>query len=230
LPVLQPDVPGYEVAGWSQPADQTGGDYFDWQSLPNGNTVITLADVTGHGIGPALVTAVCRAYARASFPQDVNLGSVLDRINDLLCEDLKDGRFVTFVAAFFEPSSHSVQLLSAGHGPLLFYHAAEHRVEDFHAQDIPLGLSPRIGYGPPLRLALNPGDFLLLITDGFFEWPNAEGDQFGLERLERAILSAHDCSASELIRRLYEQVHEFAGGAAQLDDLTAVVLMRTRES
>jgi len=70
LPAESPHLPGYELAGWSQPADETGGDYYDWQTLPNNETAISLADVTGHGVGPALVTAVCRAYARASFPRN----------------------------------------------------------------------------------------------------------------------------------------------------------------
>ena len=67
LPVDSPQVTGFEIAGWNQPADETGGDYFDWKSLPDGKVVVTLADVTGHGIGPALLASVCRAYARASF-------------------------------------------------------------------------------------------------------------------------------------------------------------------
>ncbi len=226
LPVHQPKLPGYDLAGWSKPADQTGGDYYDWQTLPGGNTAITLADVTGHGIGPALVTAVCRAYARASFPNGDDVGRVLDQINDLLCDDLQSKRFVTFVVALLDPQTHSVRLLSAGHGPLFFYRAAEDRVESFIAHDIPFGLAPEIGYGPPSTLDMHPGDALVLITDGFFEWPNPQGEQFGIERVEDAVRSAANRPAAELIQHLYREVTQFIQGSSQPDDLTAVVLKR----
>jgi sigma-B regulation protein RsbU (phosphoserine phosphatase) len=228
LPVHQPHLPGYDLAGWSKPADQTGGDYYDWQTLPNGDTAITLADVTGHGIGPALVTAVCRAYARASFPNGSDVGRVLDQMNDLLCDDLQSKRFVTFVVALLEPAKHTVRLLSAGHGPLFYYRAAEDRVESFIAHNIPFGLAPEIGYGPPSVLEMSPGDALVLITDGFFEWPNAAGDQFGIPRVEAAIRAAANGSATDLVQHLYAEVQRFVTTAVQPDDLTAVVLKRTK--
>lgn len=230
LPVHRPSLPGYDLAGWSKPADQTGGDYYDWQTLPSGNTAITLADVTGHGIGPALVTAVCRAYARATFPNGADVGRVLDQINDLLCDDLQSERFVTFVVALLEPTTHTVRLLSAGHGPLLLYRAAQDCVESFIAHNIPFGLFQNLGYGPPSILEMRPGDTLVLITDGFFEWPNPKGEQFGIQKVEVAIRAAASRSADELIQHLYTEVTCFAEDAPQLDDLTAVVLKRVKET
>src|SRR5205814_6172642 len=79
LPNMTPEIEGFEIAGWNQPADQTGGDYYDWQVLPNGTVVAELADVTGHGIGPALLAAVCRAYARASFGQGNGIFRAMER-------------------------------------------------------------------------------------------------------------------------------------------------------
>src|SRR5204862_4204602 len=99
LPQESPQISGFEIAGWNQPADETGGDYFDWKSLPDGKVVVTLADVTGHGIGPALLAVVCRAYARASFTVSQTLTAAFDHINQALGSDLSSGRFATFVAA-----------------------------------------------------------------------------------------------------------------------------------
>src|SRR5262249_38949686 len=94
LPTDTPDTPGFEIEGWSKPADQTGGDYFDWMQLPDGGTLITLADVSGHGIGPALIVAVCRAYMRAAATGNgVALGTAISRVNDLLQMDIPDERF-----------------------------------------------------------------------------------------------------------------------------------------
>lgn len=227
LPDGPPDIEGFEIAGWSQPADQTGGDYYDWQPLPDGRFAISLADVTGHGIGPALVTAVCRAYARASFPSQEELGTLVNRINELLVEDLASGRFVTFVVARLDPAAARLQLLSAGHGPLFLYTASDGRVQEFAAHDIPFGLASDVGYGPPQEIDFAPGDLLVLITDGFFEWANAAGEQFGTERLSETIRANAALPPDQIIAQVYAAVQEFIGDTAQDDDLTAVVLKRS---
>src|SRR6185369_2916408 len=95
LPSQPPNLCGFDIAGWNRPADETGGDYFDWQTLPDGRLAVSLGDATGHGIGPALVTASCRAYARASFISGAADGW-LNNLNRLLAEDLPQNRFVTF--------------------------------------------------------------------------------------------------------------------------------------
>ncbi len=228
LPSEPPRIDGFEIAGWNKPADETGGDYYDWQLLPDGRTAITLADVTGHGIGPALVTAVCRAYGRASIPSEAKLAAVMDRINGLLAEDLPPGKLITFVVGLLDPAKSQVQLLSAGHGPLLLYTAADDQVQNFAAHGIPFGVAPGIEYPPPQVVTMAPGDILLLITDGFFEWMDSTGEEFGLERLEVALRAARDLPAAEIISSLHAAVTEFAGDTEQDDDLTAVVLKRTR--
>ncbi len=226
LPANRPQLRDYQIVGWSKAAEQTGGDYYDWQTLPDGRTIITLADVSGHGIGPALVTAVCRAYARATFATLQEFSPVIDQLNDLLTSDLKEGRFVTLVAALLHPESRRVELISAGHGPVLRYIAAEHRLEQLETTNLPLGIQPGLSYSPPVEWILSPGDFLMLTTDGFFEWLDANGQRFGLQRLNDTILELASLPAEDMIRRLYDRVRDFAGGAEQGDDVTAVVIRR----
>lgn len=227
LPKQSPDLPGYDIAGWSQPADETGGDYYDWQPLPDGRLALSLADVTGHGIAPALVTASCRAYSRASFPSGGELGSLMNRLNTLLAEDLPANRFVTFVVAILEPRTGRLELLSAGHGPILVYKASEGRLYDFPAQGIPFGITSSFDYGAALEIELSASDFVVLLTDGFFEWAGPGDEQFGLERLKATVQAAKDLPAQELIARLYSEARAFARGIPQQDDLTAVVIKRT---
>jgi len=226
LPQNPPQLEGFEIAGWNQPADQTGGDYFDWQELADGRLALSLTDVTGHGIGPALLTAVCRAYARASFPSDSELESVMKQLNDLLFEDLPPEQFVTFVVAFLDPATSEIQLLSAGHAPLLLYTAADDRVHDFSAHGVPFGLFPGSGYGSPQQIKLAPGDMLILITDGFLEWMNSEDEEFGLSRVQEIIRATQDLPPEEISSRLHSAVIAFSGGTQQQDDLTAVILKR----
>ena len=227
LPTSMPVIEGFEIAAWNQPADQTGGDYFDWQPLSDGKILVALADVTGHGIGPALLAAVCRAYARANFSVDNGLFAAMDKVNAALAADLKEGRFVTFVAAVCTPRSPRVELLSAGHGPLFLYLLKHDCFEKMNAQGLPLGISASFDSDPALCLDLELGDMLVLATDGFFEWANAEGEQFGPERMEEKIRASKEKPPSEIISNLYRAVLDFSGGTEQKDDLTAIIIKRT---
>jgi serine phosphatase RsbU (regulator of sigma subunit) len=227
IPARPPQLDQFEIAGWNQPANQTGGDYFDWQLLPDGQLAISVADATGHGIGPALVSTLCRAYARASFLADGNNHDhVLERLNGLLANDLADDRFVTFAVMFLQPSSAEVKVLSAGHGPILWYRHKANKLEHLDAQGIPLGMISGMSYEDSSERSMNAGDMIVVVTDGFYEWQNAEGEEFGLTRLEETIRQARDCSAEEVITRLHTAVKSFSKGTEQKDDLTAVVLKR----
>lgn len=226
LPQETPHIAGYEIAGWSRPADDTGGDYFDWKMLPNGKLVVSLADVTGHGIGPALLASVCHAYARSSFRTERDLPTALERINHDLAADLTGGRFVTFVAAICCPGCPDVEMLSAGHGPNFVYSHPEDRFRQINAQALPFGILPSFHSDPQEHLHLHSGDILLLATDGFFEWENDQGEQFGVLRMEESIRSSRDLASAEIIMRLYETVNAFSNGTKQQDDLTAVVIKR----
>jgi serine phosphatase RsbU (regulator of sigma subunit) len=228
LPSNQPRLDNFEIAGWNQPADETGGDYFDWQELPDGRIAISLADATGHGIGPALVGTSCRAYARASFLADGGQeeNAVLSHLNRLLSEDLSANRFVTFAVIFLDPSSSHVKVLSAGHGPILWYKRATDKIERLDAQGIPLGMIAGIKYEHGTEGHLDSGDILALVTDGFYEWENREGEEFGVPRLEAVLREARDHPAGEIIARLRSAVASFCQGTVQKDDLTAVILKR----
>jgi len=227
LPRTMPEIEGFDIAGWNQPADQTGGDYYDWQLLTDGKVLVALADVTGHGIGPALLAAVCRAYARAHFSAGNGLLDAMEQINAALAGDIGEGRFVTFVAAICAPGSPRVELLSAGHGPLFLYILKEDRFNEMGAQGLPLGIAASLVSEPPQVLELNRGDLLVLATDGFFEWANAQGELFGPKRLEEVIRTSKEKQPSEIISALYQATIAFSGGTKQQDDLTAVIIKRT---
>lgn len=226
LPTSPPELEHFEIAGWNQPANQTGGDYFDWQLLPDGQLAISVGDATGHGIGPALVSALCRAYARASFLANHGQDRVLERLNSLLANDLADDRFVTFAVIFLNPENSEIKVLSAGHGPILWYRRAMNKWENFEAQGIPLGMIAGMPYEDSRLKCLKAGDMLVLVTDGFYEWQNPATEEFGIERLKDTIRQARDCSAEEVIAQLYAAVKNFSKGTEQKDDLTAVVLKR----
>jgi serine phosphatase RsbU (regulator of sigma subunit) len=228
LPKEPPAIAGFDVAGWNQPADETGGDYFDWQPLDDRRIAVTIADVTGHGISSALGMTGCRAYARAGFAMVPDLQSFLGRLNHLLYADLPSDKFVTMAAGLLNPDDSTLQLISAGHGPLLFYSSAEDRFINHEAQGPPLGLLPGIGYGDSQTIRFAPGDILVLVTDGFIEWENANREDFGQSRLEEIIRTCRDLPSDAIISRLYSAVAQFAGSTPQGDDLTALVVKRAQ--
>lgn len=226
LPAAAPPLAGFDIAGMNRPADQTGGDYYDWQPLPDGRLAVVLADVTGHGIGPALVMAVCRAYSRASAPGTPSPGALLERLNGLIHEDLQGARFITMALALVGPEG-TVQLASAGHGPTMLYTARTDAVQWFGGDGLPLGVMPDERYTEQRTFTLSKGDVLVLQTDGFVEWARASDDeQFGLERMMEAVRAAAKLPAQAMIESIDGAVRAFAEGSPQGDDMTAVIIKR----
>jgi len=226
LPKLRPQISGFEVAGWSRSADDTGGDFYDWKKLPDSRWVVVLADVTGHGLGPAILASVCRAYSRASFNVRDRLETMLKNINLSFAEDLTPERFATFVAAICEEGNDQLELLSAGHAPIFVYSADHRSCQLLDAQALPLGILPDLWDPVPLKFTMKSGDMVLLATDGFFEWENRTGEQFGTERLAAVLQQFSDREPEVVIAELYDAVLKFAQGTPQQDDLTAVLIKR----
>ena len=226
LPRENPEVAGSDIAGWNQPADETGGDSFDFLPLDDGSLAITLADATGHGIGAALIMAETRALFRATARQTRDLQRVVSEVNDLLCLDLPDGKFNTAFFGFLAPAEHTVRFLSAGQGPILVYAAATGAVRELETHGLPLGIMPEAEYDAATVFQLAPGDMLVLLTDGFYEWDRPDGEQFGTERIADLIRVDHRLPAAEFIRVVYRTVVEFSAGTRQGDDLTAVIVRR----
>lgn len=230
LPKVRPQIPGFAVAGWSQSADDTGGDFYDWKKLSDGRWVVFLADVTGHGIGPAILASVCRAYSRASFNQHDSLATTVKHIDQAFSEDLTSEHFATFVAAILQEGCDQVELLSAGQGPLVLYSARNGSFQYMNAQALPLGIAPEMDGATPIKLSMQSGDMVLLVTDGFFEWEDQDCEQYGTKRLADVVRRFKDREPEVIIAELYDSVRRFSQGTPQKDDLTAVLIKRVAES
>ena len=226
LPARPPVMAGFDIIGMNRPADQTGGDYYDWQELPDGRLAVALGDVSGHGIGPALVMAVCRAYARSTAPTVPDPAALLTRLNELLHGDLPADRFVTFVVAILDKDG-TAGLVSAGHGPTLLFRASTGTVTQFNADGIPLGIDPIVKYGPMALLNLEEGDVLVMLTDGFFECTRpSDCEQFGVKRLQETLRGCIHNDAKTILHTLDQSVSKFCDGSPQHDDMTAIVIRR----
>lgn len=226
LPVAPADVPGFDVTGWNQPADETGGDCFDHLLLPDGQLALTLADATGHGIGPALIMTECRALFHALITVTSDLANVVSRVNNLLVADLPGDRFVTAFFGLLSPADHTLSWISAGQAPLFQYHARSGQLQELQAGGIPAGIMADFPYDAPTHWVMEPGDFMVLVTDGLLECTNAAGEPFGHERI-KAVILAHSAGASaDIIQGMTQAIKAFVGDQPQADDLTALVVRR----
>lgn len=226
LPQELPALDGYELAAWSEPADETGGDIYDAISLGDERVALLMADATGHGIGPALSVSQFRAMFRMGLLLGSDLGELMSKINFQLKADLPSGRFITAFAGILDSSEHKIHYHSGGQAPLMHFHAGQGRVEWLEASALPMGILARAPMIPPPPVDMQPGDIFALISDGFFEYCDQKGEQFGKERIEDLILAHRQEPLEELRKNLCTGVKEFAAGGPQEDDMTIVLARR----
>ncbi len=227
LPASAPIIRGYDVAGWSQSAEETGGDFFDFHILDDGRLVLMLADVSGHGIGPALLAAECWALQRAVFSWAADYHSSLTLINQLICRHIPNDRFITAFAACLNAETNTLSFLSAGHGPVFILRVAENRIETLPVNGLPLGILADHRYEEWQTICFNTGDILIAFTDGFFEWENRSGQCFGTDRICENVFRYAELSAAAIIEHIHRDLLHFAEGTQQQDDLTAVVIKKS---
>ncbi|MFO0581704.1 MAG: SpoIIE family protein phosphatase [Anaeromyxobacter sp.] len=226
LPAAMPEVAGYALAGAFDPATLTGGDTYDLAPLPGGRLLVVLADATGHGMGPALAVAQLQAMLRLAFRLGTDLETAFARVNDHLADTLPPDKFVTAFIGVLDPSAHRLRYHSGGQGPILVYRAATGACDVHGPTSFPLAAMPVTKLRPAPELELAPGDLLVLLSDGYLEHRNPEGEEFGQARVEVLLREHRGRPPEELARRLKEAVTAFARGAPQEDDMTAVLVQR----
>ena len=227
LPAKPPRIEGFDVAGFSEPADDTGGDTYDFLALPDGRWMLVVADASGHGIGPALVIAETRAMLRAISSHVSDAGAVLDTVNSLLVEDMIEGRFVTCFLGLLDPATATLTYSSAGHGPILFYGRKTDQIVELPTTAIPLGITEELDRSENVVRHFESGDFLAVTTDGFFEAAAADGQEFSIERMTEQLRRDRDLAAADSIASLYDVISTFAEGQPQSDDLTAMIIRKS---
>lgn len=226
LPKTSPEIKNFDIAGWNKPAEETSGDFYDFQTLNNGNLLFIIADVAGHGVGPALLAAQCSAFQRAVFSMGYEIENSLTKINELLCEDIPNDRFATAFLGILNPDQNEIKAISAGHGPVYIYRANTRVVETLGVNGMPLGIMEDNQYDQWQQIHLETNDILIALTDGFIEGENQKGICFGIERVSQVIQSCFESSARNIVSFLQNSLMEHINGTRQSDDLTAIVIKR----
>ena len=223
LPKSVPELAGWQIAAFYRAARQVGGDFYDFIELPEGKVGLVIGDVTGHGVPAALVMATTRSLLRADAPRLVAPGAVLARANELLHGDIPPNMFVTCLYAVLDPVTGRIRYGNAGHD--VPYVRTERGVVDLRATGMPLGLMPDMRYEEK-DAVIEPGESLLLHSDGLAEAHSREHEMFGFPRLRRLV--AENPGGQPLIDVLLTSLHRFTGPAwDQEDDITLVTLSRS---
>ncbi len=225
LPSEMPIVPGYDMQATFLPASLTGGDTYDL-ALGEQGLLVVLADATGHGIAPALSVTQMHAMLRMALRLGADLETAFLHVNDQLAATLDEGRFVTAFFGLLDTNTHRLRFLSGGQGPILHFQAAAVCCVSYKATSFPMGAMPLSSPPPPVTLELAPGDILVLLTDGVFEYEDSNGAQFGQARVEQVLVSHHRESATAISTHLLDELRRFARGEPQQDDITSVLLKR----
>src|ERR687893_357258 len=229
LPKALPELPGYEVAAYYQPAREVGGDFYDFLALEDGRLGLVVGDVTDKGVPAALVMATTRTMLRAAAQRLLSPGEVLQRVNDVLVQDIPPNMFVTCLYAILDPESGRVVYANAGHD-LPYRRRAGHggAAEELRARGMPLGLMPGMGYEEK-EMVLERGEGILFYSDGLVEAHDPHREMFGFPRLQ-GLVGAHRSGGSSLISFLLAELSRFTGEDwEQEDDITLVTLERSEE-
>lgn len=226
LPAELPSLPGWSFAGWSDPADATGGDIYDLVAH-GGRVSMFLADATGHGVGPAISATQVRAMMRMAILAGASDAVTLAALNTQLLEDLPAGRFVTLWAGSLDPAAAALHVVSAGQAPMLRYVAADDRFEVRDAMVPPLGVVESLDLAADGELEdLAPGDYYAVFSDGIFEARSPAGELFGSDRVIAALRGAPAANAPELIDAVRRAVDDFCRGRPADDDRTGLIVRR----
>lgn len=219
-----PIIPGFDVAAAAYPADETGGDYFDFIPLPHHHICIAVGDVEGHGFGSALVMALTRAYVRSFAALGLEVDQILTLVNRMLLNDLGDRCLVTLMLLSLDVTRASIVYAGAGHVPGYVLNGSGSVAHVLESEGPPLGLFPQMRFGRRPAIKLESGDMIALLTDGILESTASDGMEWGVNRVLNYLRDHRDESAVKIEKGLYLESRRFAGNELQKDDITSVVL------
>jgi serine phosphatase RsbU (regulator of sigma subunit) len=224
LPRADPEVGGYELRGMSHPCYEIGGDYYDYLWRGAGRLALVVADVSGKGVGAALLMAVFQASLRTLASGDADPVALVTRLNRVMVENSPDSKFVTVFYAELDPAAHTLEYVNAGHNPPLCLCGGA--VRRLAPTGPVVGLLPGAVYRSE-RVSLQPGELLTLYTDGITECEDVAEREFGEGRLASFVAEHGRRPLDELSRRLLATLAEFSVGAERKDDSTLILLRRT---
>lgn len=217
------EEPRYEFHGFSNPAKGVGGDYFDIMKFDEERFGVIMSDVAGKGIPASLVMVMISTVFRTLANSTRSTKEMAERVNEALCTSVSMDRYATFYYFIVDMAAQEMVYSNAAHGPLLVYHAHEDKFELYDTGGVPVGIA-RDGIYEERKAKIQPGDILVLYTDGITEAMNLQRDQYSIERLQEQVKLHQDKPVNEMTKLIYADVKAFCGTAPQHDDETLLIV------
>jgi phosphoserine phosphatase len=224
FPTCFPEAPGWEIHGWSMPADATGGDAFDAIEI-DGGAMLMVGDATGHGIGPAISVTQVRSMLRMAVRLDVPLLDLACELNQQLWQDTSAMQFVTAWFGRINYEAGVIDSLAAGHGPMMLIRA-NGTVESIEADAPPLGVLETLMVDEIATIEMAPGDLLAIPSDGIFEAMDEAGAMYGVDRMVNLIRDRCDQPLEDVLESLRADVEVFRRDRPAQDDRTILAVRR----
>jgi serine phosphatase RsbU (regulator of sigma subunit) len=225
LPEKAPSVEGFDIAGFSHPAREVGGDFFDYLSLADGKMGIALADISDKGLKAAMNAMLASGMLREVAKDRASCGEILSALNADLCPLMEKQMFTALGLAILDESGRTLQWANAAQ-PYPTVKRGKQVFEFKSDSELPLGMMPNVSY-PDWELELQSGDVILFYTDGIIEAENEAEEMYGAERLEQVVTRMEPTmNAEEIIEAILQDVTNFVGTAEQYDDMTVVAVRK----
>jgi sigma-B regulation protein RsbU (phosphoserine phosphatase) len=217
LPAKDPQLPGYDISAYNFPTEEVSGDYYDWVQIFDDQIGLVIADVSGKGVPAALLMAFLRASLRAATHIGYSPQVSMAKVNYLLWESIERNQFVTAFYGILDATNRTLAYTNAGHNPpLLLTGDGKHRF--IERGSLPLGMFKDTRYHEYYQ-TIEPGEMLVLYTDGVTEAQNRKGEEYGRDRLAREVKANRTLSARDLIAALHKEVIEWTDGRGATDDV-----------
>ncbi|MBZ5617251.1 MAG: PP2C family protein-serine/threonine phosphatase [Acidobacteriia bacterium] len=226
LPGRLPHIAGLDYCGDCRPAGDVGGDFFDFRRMPGNELAVSVGDVSGHGIGAAILMSGIQAFLRGLGRGSGEMPGVIEALNRVVCQVAPDNIYATLFYAHVDPERREVRYVSAGHEPPLLLRKRTGRAERLDSTGTVLGLTRRTVY-EQRTMGMAPGDVLVAFTDGVTEAADAEGREWSENGVLSVLRRCQDARGSELVAEILESAGRFADPEAPTDDRTAVVVRLT---
>jgi sigma-B regulation protein RsbU (phosphoserine phosphatase) len=228
LPNKAPALQGFDIAAKSLYSDETGGDYLDFikvHSANGGGLGVVVGDVTGHGVGAALLMASARGFLRQRAALAGSLADMVGDVNKQLSRDTgTSGRFMSLYFLVIQPDGQGLSWVNAGHDPGILHNPLDASFEDLKGEDLVLGVEAGWSFNQHHHAAMRPGEVLVLATDGIWEAHSQSGEMFGKKRLKQIIRDSSAKSAGGILTAILDQMRNFVGSGPMEDDATLVVI------
>jgi len=227
LPQRIPEMPGIDIAALSEPANEVGGDFYDFVTYGDRQLGIVVGDVSGKGMPAAIYMTLVKGLLQGIANAQIQPAQVLQQINKRFYRTAERNIFVTLFYCIIQPAAGQATFARAGHNPAIIRHAGAHALEWLQPAGLAIGLDRQPTFDRLIEqqtVPVHAGDVIVLYSDGLTEARNSKDEEFGEARLEQCIASVNGDSAEAILENIVVAVKKFAGRAPQADDLTVVVI------